>query len=113
MAHLKKSYYLYTDDFANTYSFLQDDDIATALGNTPPPLRTPRLPHKLKPRRVGLRVANGGTTPSGAETFTYSHEVVGAPEFAGLTAGATVTDGVATWTVIGFRDEKNAALSAY
>jgi hypothetical protein len=113
MSHTGKKYMTYTDDFANAYAFLQSDDIALALGNVAPPLGTPRLPHKLKPRRVSLRQANGGTTPDGAPTYTYSHEVVGTPEFAGLTAGATVTDGSGTWTVVAFRDEKNAALSAY
>lgn len=113
MPHTAKAYYTYTDDFANVYAFLQSTDIATALGNNGAPIGTPRLPHKLKPRRVGLRVANGGTTPSGASTFSYAHEVVGQPEFAGLTIGSTVTDGVATWTVVATRDEKNAAISAY
>jgi hypothetical protein len=113
LAHSAKAYYAYDDDQGHTYSFLQDQDVATAIGNAAAAVGTPRLPHKLKPRKVGLRVLNGGTSPGGAVTYSYSHAVVGAQLFAGLTVGSDITDGVATWKVIAFRDEKNAALSAY
>lgn len=107
MPHAAKVGILYTDDAGNVWSVLQASDIATALGNVPVVGVTPRLPHKIKPRRVGLRAGNGGTSPSGAGTFTYAHHVYGGAAFAGITYGQTVTDDVATWTVIGLDDETN------
>jgi hypothetical protein len=103
----------YTDDKGNVMAVLQAADIAGALGNVPAAVNTRRLSEKIKPRRVALRTANGGTSPGGASTFTYAHHVVGAVAFGTINFGDIITDGVATWTVVGFDDEVNNGSTAF
>lgn len=114
MPHAGKAYFNYNTDTGGTFAFLQATDIAIALGNAPATVGTPRMPDKLKPRKIALRVADGGLTPSGAPTFTYAHHVFGGAAFTSApTVGSSVTDGVATWTVVGYDDETDDSVSAY
>jgi hypothetical protein len=98
---MAKAFYTYTDDTGADFSFLQDTATASAVGNSGAAVGTPRLPHKLKPRRVSIS--------DRASPATYKHPIVGTPLFAGISFGDSILSG----TVVGFDDEINNAHAAY
>lgn len=82
---MAKAFYEYADDNGAIHSFLQDTAVAAALGNTPAAANTPRLPDKLKPRRVSIVLAPG----------KYTRPVVSLPAtYQGLVPGAALLGGV-------------------
>ncbi len=82
-----------------TFAFLQDTVTAAALGNTPAIVNTARLPQKLKPRRLAIRMAPG----------VYKHLVCETDVYGGHVMGDTVLGGV----VVGFDGEVNNGFSAF
>jgi hypothetical protein len=96
-----KAFYEYVEG-ANTYSFLQDTTIGAAMGNTGATVGTPRLPHKLKPRKVSIRYGSG--------PYSYRHHVVGTVALLeALTFGASIGGG----TVVGHDWGSDNSQSAY
>jgi hypothetical protein len=95
---MAKAFYQYQTN-GQTFSFLQDTAIATAVGNTAAAVNTPRLPHKLKPRRLAIKISTG----------VYKHPVCETDTYGGHAPGDALLGG----TVIGFDGEVNDAFSAF
>jgi hypothetical protein len=95
---MAKAFYNYQTNGLN-FAFLQDTASAAAMGNTPAAVNTPRLPHKLKPRKLAIKVGAG----------VYKHLVAETDLYGGHTFGDTVLGGV----VVGFDGEVNNAFSAF
>jgi len=102
---MPKAAYTYTTE-GQSFAFLQDTVTAVAIGNTPAPVGTPRLPHKLKPGHIALR---RGTSPG----LIYKHVIADEANQATHAMGDTVTIGTVTWTIVGFDGEVNNAFAAY
>lgn len=98
----------YTDVFGNAYAVLQESTVQVALGNTLATAGTPRLPRKIKPRKVGVRF--GGSSP-----YTYGHYVVSdEATLAGLTIGSAITGlPPGAGTVAGADDERNNGYASF
>lgn len=94
---MARNYYTYTDDKAHLYSFLQDDAVATAIGNGLAGTAQPRMAartHFFRPRKI--TILSGGK---------YKQYVDGNQLFAGKEVG----DVLAIGTVVGWVDEKHAS----
>lgn len=82
---MAKAFYEYEDDNGAIHSFLQDTGVAGAVGNTPASANTPRMPDKLKPRRVSIALGAG----------RYTHPVVSLQStYRGIVPGAALLGGV-------------------
>lgn len=98
---MAKAFYQYTDA-GQTYAFLQDTAIGAGVGNTAAAVGTPRLPQRLRPRKVSLRY--------GAGPYTYKRHIVGTPAaLDALTFGAAIGGGV----VVGHDWGNDNSQSAY
>lgn len=99
-----KAWYLYTDDFGNTYAHKMDTAIAAALTQVAAPSGTPKLTgQQFKPRHATFRSPVGTTGP-----FTYHRYVVGDPQFGALVPGTQITPtGGVTQVMVGVSDEKH------
>ena len=97
---MAKAYYEYSESGA-VYAFLQDDTIGAGMGNTPASPTTPRLPQRLRPRKVSIRY--------GSSPYTYKHYVVGLPaQLDALTFGSTVGGGIVVGKDYGYSNAQAA-----
>lgn len=93
---MAKNYYTYTDDADNLYSFLQDDAIATAIGNGLAGAEQPLITgarHLFRPRKTWVKDGSG----------KYHGYVNGNKDFSGISQG----DVTAVGTVVGKVGEKH------
>lgn len=95
---MAKAFYNYLTE-GTTFSFLQDTATATALGQTAATVGTPRLPHKLKPGKISIKMGTG----------VYKHITADESIQAAFSMGASLLGG----TIVGFDGEVNNAFSAF
>lgn len=95
---MAKAFYNYLTE-GTTFSFLQDTATAAALGQTAATVGTPRLPHKLKPGRIAIKISTG----------VYKHPVADESTQATFSMGDSLLGG----TIVGFDGEVNNAFSAF
>ena len=95
---MAKSFYEYTTE-GTTFAYALDTATGTAIGATLAATGTPRLPHKLKPGHIAIRL--------GSSPYTYKHVIADETLQATFAMGASLLGGV----ICGFDGEVNNAFS--
>jgi len=95
---MAKAFFNYVTE-GTTFARLVDTATAAALGLTAATAGTPRLPHKLKPGHISIKLGPG----------QYKHVVADEGDQARFTMGQSILGGV----IVGFDGEVNNAFSAF
>lgn len=95
---MAKAFFNYVTE-GTTFAFLLDTATAAAVGHTAATVGTPRLPHKLKPGKISIKLGAG----------QYKHVI--ADE--GLQATHAMGDALLGGVIVGFDGEVNNAFSAF
>ena len=95
---MAKAFYQYVTE-STTFAFLADTATAASIGYTAAAVGTQRLPHKLKPGRIAIKMGPG----------VYKHPIADEGLQATFTMGQSLLGG----TIVGFDGEVNNAFSAY
>jgi hypothetical protein len=95
---MAKAFFNYLTE-GTTFAYLVETATATALGLTAATVGTPRLPHKLKPGKIAIKLGTGH----------YKHVTADESIQATFNMGDSLLGGV----IVGFDGEVNNAFSAF